>query len=105
MAQPSSPHAHLDRYVGRSVDRLEDVPLLTGKGKFVDDFVRHGMLHAFVFRSNVAHGRITRLDLDQARAMPGVALVLGASDVASHVVTECMPLAMPGAAIRHFYRA
>lgn len=101
MTEPALHSRSQAPYVGRSVDRLEDVPLLTGKGRFVDDFVRHGMLHAFVFRSNVAHGRITRLDLAPARAMPGVAVVLGADDVAPHVATERMPLAMPGAAIRH----
>ncbi len=102
MAHASTTHASPgDGLVGRSVPRLEDVPLLTGKGRFVDDIVRPQMLHAFMFRSNIAHGRIVTLDLEAARAMPGVAAVLGAADIAPHVATERMPLAMPAAAIRH----
>ena len=102
MAQPSTSHAHPPTpYVGRSVDRLEDVPLLTGRGRFADDIVRPGMLHAHTFRSTIAHGRITRLDLTAARTMPGISAVYAAADIAPHVATPRMPLAMPGAAIRH----
>ena len=90
-----------DGYVGRSVPRLEDQPLLVGKGRFVDDIVRPQMLHAFVFRANIAHGRIVRLDVEPARALPGVAAVLAMADIAPHVVVPRMPLAMPAAAIRH----
>ena len=102
MTRPAtSPVGSTDRLVGRSVDRLEDMPLLTGKGRFIDDIIRPEMLHAVMFRANVAHGRITRLDLGAARAMPGVVAVLGAADIAPHVATARMPLAMPAAAIRH----
>ena len=58
MAHASTTHASPgDGLVGRSVPRLEDVPLLTGKGRFVDDIVRPQMLHAFMFRSNIEIGR------------------------------------------------
>ncbi len=93
--------AATDRLVGQPILRLEDAPLLKGQGRFVDDIVRPGLLHAFVYRANIAHGRITQLDLATARTMPGVAAVLGATDIAPHVAVEKMPLAMPGAAIRH----
>ena len=102
MVQPSTSHASAAaRYVGSSVLRLEDEPLLKGGGRFVDDLVRPGLLHAFMFRAPIAHGLIRRLDLDAARAMPGVAAILAAADIAPHVVSPQMPLAMPGAAIRH----
>ena len=98
---PTSHAPSNERYVGRSVQRLEDLALLKGAGRFVDDIVRPEMLHACTLRAPVAHGRIRRLDLEAARAMPGVALVLGATEVAPHVVSLRMPLGMPSAAIRH----
>ena len=56
------------RAVGR---RREDPRLLTGHGRYVDDVVVPGMLHAAFVRSDVARGRITRLDVEAARALAG----------------------------------
>ena len=98
---PTTPTAAPDRHVGRSVQRLEDVARLSGRGRFVDDIERPGLLHAVTFRASVAHARIARLDLQAARAMPGVVAVLAAADIAPHLAVERMPLALPGAAIRH----
>ena len=68
---------------GRSqpVKRVEDVRFLTGAGRYVDDLVPEGALHAVFVRSPVGHGEITALDLEEARAMPGVALVVAAEDL------------------------
>src|SRR6202008_4175317 len=46
---------------------------LRGEGRFVDDVMLHGLLHAAFLRSPHAHARIVRIDLGAARAMPGVA--------------------------------
>ncbi len=53
-----------------------------GESRYVDD-VRPpaGLLHAAVFPSPAARGEIVSLDLDAARAAPGVAAVLAAADV------------------------
>ena len=64
------------------VRRLEDRRFLTGQGRYVDDSPPEGALHGVFARSQVAHGVITALDLDEARAMPGVKLVLAAGDLA-----------------------
>jgi carbon-monoxide dehydrogenase large subunit len=45
------------RYFGVAVPRLEDPDLLTGRGRYVDDIILPGMLHAAFLRSPVAHGR------------------------------------------------
>ena len=60
------------QYVGAGVRRREDPRLLAGRGRFVDDLHPAGCLHAAVLRSPHAHARIARLDLDRARAHPGV---------------------------------
>ena len=45
-------------------------PLLTGKGRFVDDIQLPGMLHAAFARSAHAHARIRGIDAAAARACP-----------------------------------
>lgn len=56
--------------------RREDRRLLTGAGCYTSDHGLPGQLHAVFVRANRAHARILSLDLDAARAAPGVALVL-----------------------------
>ena len=67
--------------IGQPVDRAEDLRFLTGRGKFVDDLQRDGMLHAVVLRSHVAHGRIRTIDASAARARPGVHAVITAAEI------------------------
>ncbi|HEY6495641.1 MAG TPA: xanthine dehydrogenase family protein molybdopterin-binding subunit [Trebonia sp.] len=68
--------------IGRPLTRREDPPLLTGRGRYVDDFAPDGTLHAFVVRSPLAHARITRVDVTEAREAPGVHAVFTAADLA-----------------------
>jgi carbon-monoxide dehydrogenase large subunit len=63
-------------WIGRSVRRREDARLLRGRGRFVADVARPGMLHAAVLRSPHAHARLLRLDPARARAAAGVRAVL-----------------------------
>jgi carbon-monoxide dehydrogenase large subunit len=63
------------RYVGASVHRKEDRRLLTGHGTYVDDVTAPGLLHAAFLRSDTAKARITRLDVEAARQLTGVAAV------------------------------
>jgi carbon-monoxide dehydrogenase large subunit len=58
--------------IGEPILRCEDVRLLTGVGRYVDDVHLEGMLHAAVFRSSLPHGRIRTVDVAGAAAMPGV---------------------------------
>jgi carbon-monoxide dehydrogenase large subunit len=62
--------------IGASVVRKEDRRFITGKGRYVDDIKVHGMTHAYFIRSPHAHARITGIELDAAKAMPGVVDVL-----------------------------
>ncbi|MGI8525382.1 MAG: xanthine dehydrogenase family protein molybdopterin-binding subunit, partial [Pseudolabrys sp.] len=70
------------KYIGRSVPRLEDRPLLLGQGRFAADISFPGQLHMRVVRSAIAHGRILSVDASAASAMPGVHSVWTAEDVA-----------------------
>ena len=68
------------RLVGSPIERVEDLRLLRGRGRYVDDINREGQLHAAVLRSSVAHGIIKRVDVSAARRMPSVHAMLTAKD-------------------------
>ncbi len=63
------------------VRRFEDQRFITGAGRYIDDVAPEGALHAVFVRSQVAHGRLAPLDLEEVRAMPGVRLALAAADL------------------------
>jgi carbon-monoxide dehydrogenase large subunit len=66
--------------VGKPVLRKEDRRLLTGAGRFTDDFNLPGQAYAAMVRSPHPHARIVRLDWTRARALPGVLGVYGGAD-------------------------
>jgi len=68
-------------FIGSPVERIEDLRFLRGKGQYVDDLSPHGMLHAAILRSAVAHGRIRSIDASAALARPGVRAVITAADI------------------------
>src|SRR6202035_3821149 len=74
-------------FVGSPVERIEDLRLLKGRGQYVDDLTRAGLLHAVILRSQVAHGRIRAIDAAAARARPGVVAVITAADIGRPVPT------------------
>ncbi|MDO8877649.1 MAG: xanthine dehydrogenase family protein molybdopterin-binding subunit [Pseudolabrys sp.] len=70
------------KFIGRSVARLEDRPLLMGQGRFAADVSFPGQWHMRVVRSPVAHGRLIAVDATAALALPGVHAVWTHKDVA-----------------------
>ncbi len=70
------------KYVGRSVPRVDGVEKVTGAAKFVGDLKIPGMLHGKILRSPYPHARIRSIDPSKAEALPGVAAVLTAADIA-----------------------
>jgi aerobic carbon-monoxide dehydrogenase large subunit len=67
--------------LGQPVRRVEDLRLITGRGRYTDDLALPNMAHAFVLRSPVGHATITRIDATAARKMPGVLFVGTGDDV------------------------
>ena len=68
--------------IGRSVKRLEDRPLVTGRSAFAADIAFPHMLHMRVVRSGHAHGRVISIDASAALALPGIVAVWTSVDVA-----------------------
>jgi len=71
-----------NKWIGQSVERLEDPPLVRGRGRFAGDISFPHQLHMRIVRSNHAHGRIVSIDASAARALPGVVAVWTADDIA-----------------------
>ena len=69
-------------FVGRSVTRLEDAPMLTGRGRYAADVSFSRELHMRVVRSSHAHARIVAIDASAARELPGCVAVWTSEDVA-----------------------
>jgi 2-furoyl-CoA dehydrogenase large subunit len=69
------------KWVGKSYKRKEDLRLLVGRGKFVDDIKLPNMKHAAILRSPYAHARILSVDTSAAEKLPGVRGVLTGEDV------------------------
>jgi aerobic carbon-monoxide dehydrogenase large subunit len=96
------------RSVGARVTRVEDRRILAGRGRYIDDVVRPGMLHAVFLRSQIPHGSVLSLDVTEARALPGVVAVYTGADMqrltkpASVASTSGMNLT-PGMKLPAFY--
>jgi 2-furoyl-CoA dehydrogenase large subunit len=71
------------RWVGAPLPLREDVRLVAGRGRFIDDVARPGMLHAAMLRSPHAHARIVSVDTREAEALPRVLAVLTGPEVAA----------------------
>lgn len=67
--------------LGTRVLRTEDPTLLTGGARYLADLPLEGRLHAAFVRSDMAHGTITSIDIDEAATMPGVVAVWTATEL------------------------
>jgi aerobic carbon-monoxide dehydrogenase large subunit len=72
------------RGLGHSVRRKEDDRFLRGRGNYVDDLQLPGMLHMALLRAPLAHARITGIDVEAAKAHPGVVAVVTGRDLDAH---------------------
>ncbi len=69
-----------DHGIGASTKRREDVRFLTGKGNYTDDINVAGQAYVHFLRSDVAHGKINKLDTSVAAEMPGVLRIFTGAD-------------------------
>ncbi len=71
--------------------RADGPDKVTGSGRYVADLTLTGMLHAKFLYAGVAHGQIDRLDVEAARAIPGVLAVMTTDDVPDHRYSPVIP--------------
>jgi aerobic carbon-monoxide dehydrogenase large subunit len=70
-----------ERWVGKSMRRVEDRRHLTGRGLFVDDIKRPGMLYASFARSSFGAARVKEVSVEDALEVDGVEEVITAPDL------------------------
>ena len=68
-------------YIGRPIRRREDLSLITGQGRYAADIRFPDLVYAAFCRSATPHGVLRAVDLDAARAMPGVVGAFVAADL------------------------
>ena len=66
--------------VGQPARRVEDVRLVSGKGRYTDDISLPGQAYAVMVRSPHAHARIAGIDAEDAKAAPGVIAIYTGRD-------------------------
>ncbi|MEL6479032.1 MAG: xanthine dehydrogenase family protein molybdopterin-binding subunit [Pseudomonadota bacterium] len=71
--------------LGQSVPRREDPRLLRGEGRYVDDITLPHQLHAYVLRSQVAHGRLISINFGEVAAAPGVCAIYTHAEIAGRL--------------------
>src|SRR5262245_3272925 len=69
------------KFFGAAVKRREDPRFLRGEGRFIDDVVVPGMLHAVFVRSPHAHALVRKIHTEASAAAPGVARVFTFADL------------------------
>lgn len=68
-------------YIGRPMERVEDLRMVRGRGTYVADVNRPDQLYAVILRSSIAHGKIKSIDATKALELPGVHSVLTGKDL------------------------
>ena len=67
--------------VGKNVIRKDGLEKVKGTAAFGDDMELEEMLYGKAVRSDIAHGRLKRINLDKAWKVPGVVEILASDDV------------------------
>lgn len=70
------------RIIGKALLRREDYRFVTGQGRYLDDVVVPGALHAHFVRSPHAHARIRSIDIEAARQAEGVVAIVTGRELA-----------------------
>ncbi len=89
----------LPKLVGARIKRREDPRLIQGRATYVDDVKIAGMHHLAFKRSDIAHGRLTSIDVSAAQAMDGVEAVFTGTEMAALIGP--MPVGTPFPAPDH----
>src|SRR5713101_111512 len=79
---PPPPPASARNVLGHPVTRIEDLPLVTGRGRYAGDINFPHQLHMRIVRSPKSHGKIMAIDTAAALALPGAYAVWTNADIA-----------------------
>jgi CO/xanthine dehydrogenase Mo-binding subunit len=77
--------------VGKSVQRIDLLEKISGKGKYVEDIKIEGALYAKILGSQVSHGIIRHIDLGEARRVQGVMDIVTSKDIPGENLVGYIP--------------
>ena len=89
-----------EQIVGHSIRRFEDINLLKGTGRFVDDIQLPGMLHATFARSPHPHAAIRSINKTAALAQKGVHAIYAFEDLRRFLSGDRLVVALPSATFK-----
>ncbi|HEY7714389.1 MAG TPA: xanthine dehydrogenase family protein molybdopterin-binding subunit [Candidatus Binatia bacterium] len=78
--------------IGASIRRVEDAPLITGRGCYTEDIQLPGTLHMALLRSPLPHAKIVSIDTGAAKAMAGVTAVVIGDDLSKELHVPTAPM-------------
>jgi carbon-monoxide dehydrogenase large subunit len=81
--------------IGAPIRRVEDGPLIRGRGCYVDDIDLPATLHVAFLRSPHPHAKIISIDVSAAKSMPGVFTVITGDDLGEQLQLPALPM-VPG---------
>jgi len=85
------------KFVGQSIERVEDEALLRGIAHYADDYAtRVGTHHAAILRSPHAHAEIVSIDTSKALAQPGVVAAITGEDIKKYSDPFLNVIKVPG---------
>jgi CO/xanthine dehydrogenase Mo-binding subunit len=87
------------RVIGERVQRREDPPLVSGRGRFLDDIEPPGCLHAALVRAQHAHARVLSVEVSDAFEVPGVVAIYTHEDLGA--LDRPLPLGIPNPGLHH----
>ena len=83
--------------IGKSIPRKEDVRLLRGRGRYIDDVPEPaGTLHLSFVLSPHAHARIVSIDTETASKIEGVHAIYTGSHFAGRIRALTPDIEQPG---------
>lgn len=88
------------QWIGKPMPLVEDRRFVRGRGRYINDLEMPGMLHIAMATSPIAHGRLLKVDVSQARGAPGVVAVLTGQDVVE--MMEPIPQELPIPEVRWY---
>ena len=67
--------------IGKSIPKQDGLAIVTGEPIYTGDFAPKGLLHLRVLRSPHAHARITKINTELAKNLPGVQAIFTHEDI------------------------
>jgi len=94
------------QYIGKSVDRPDGRKKVLGQATYAGEFTQENMVYGYIVQSEIANGKIVKIDMKQAEKVEGVLRVFTHENIPQYLkinVDYSDPLAPPGNPFRPLY--